>query len=90
MKFAAGLTAWEETVTHHRICFTKRICDDTGHAHQAIQGIVVVRYARDPDRAIKTAQHRFARRHWAERWDTHADGFELETIEQPHQDQAAH
>ena len=67
-------------MAHHRIRFTKRICDDTGHTHQATQAIVEVHHARDGNRALRAAQHRFARMHRAKSWDVHADGFEVDVL----------
>jgi hypothetical protein len=68
-------------MTHLRIRFTKRICDGTGHMHQTTQAVVEVWHARSVDRALKAAQHRFARMHRAKTWGTHADGFEVDAFE---------
>ena len=67
-------------MTCHQIRFTKRVCDDSGHMHQATQAVVEVKHARDTDRAIRAAQHRFARLHRARQWDIYADTFEVRIL----------
>ena len=71
----------EKAMTSHRIRFTKRISDDTGHTHQTTQAVVDVRRARDAHRALRAAQHRFARMHRVKSWEIHADGFEVDAFE---------
>ena len=65
----------------HTIRFTKLLCDDTGHSHKSTQAVIEVRRARNGERAIKAAQHRFARMHRSKKWDLHADGFEVQQLE---------
>lgn len=65
-------------MSHHLVRFMKNICDDTGHAHHCIQGFVTIHLARDRDRAIEAAKHRFARKRKIKRWDMHADTFEVD------------
>jgi hypothetical protein len=58
--------------------FMKNLCDDTGHQHRCVEGVVRIRQARNEDRAKRAAQHRFARTKRIRRWDMHADFIEIE------------
>jgi hypothetical protein len=62
----------------------KKICDDTGHQHNCVEGIVYVRRAKSTDRALKAAQRRFERMKKIPRWDLYADAFQLEVDSDSH------
>jgi hypothetical protein len=64
-------------MTRHLIRFIKHISDDTGHVHHCTQATVEIHQARNRDRAIEAAKHRFARMRKIKRWDMHADTFEV-------------
>ena len=64
-------------MAHYRVSFIKRLCDDTGHMHKCIEGVVDIRRARDRDRAVQAAKRRFERMKSIPRWDMYADTFEL-------------
>jgi hypothetical protein len=68
-------------VAHYRVRFIKTLCDDTGHAHKCVEGVVDIRRARDRDRAVQAAKRRFERVKKIPRWGLYADSFELD-IEQ--------
>jgi hypothetical protein len=65
-------------VAHYRVRFIKTLCDDTGHAHKCVEGVVDIRRARDRDRAVQAAKRRFERMKKIPRWGLYADSFELE------------
>jgi hypothetical protein len=65
-------------MTHYRVRFIKTLCDDTGHPHRCIEGIVDVCRARSRDRAVQAAKHRFKRMKRIPQWDLYADTFEVE------------
>jgi hypothetical protein len=66
------------SVAHYRVRFIKTLCDDTGHAHKCVEGVVDIRRARDRDRAVQAAKRRFERMKKIPRWGLYADSFELE------------
>jgi hypothetical protein len=68
-------------VAHYRVRFIKTLCDDTGHAHKCVEGVVNIRRARNRDRAVQAAKRRFERMKKIPRWGLYADTFELD-IEQ--------
>ena len=68
-------------MAHYRVRFIKILCDDTGHPHKCLEGVVDIRRARGRDRAVQAAKHRFERMKKIPRWDLYADEFELD-IEQ--------
>jgi hypothetical protein len=68
-------------VAHYRVRFIKTLCDDTGHQHKCVEGVVDIRRARNRDRAVQAAKRRFERMKRISRWDRYADTFELD-IEQ--------
>ena len=63
---------------HYRVRFIKDICDDTGHSHRCVEGVVDIRSARDQARAVRAAQRRFERMKKIRRWNMYADRFELD------------
>ena len=65
-------------MAHYRVRFIKTLCDDTGHAHKCVEGVVDIRRARDRDRAVQAAKRRFERMKKIPRWGLYADSFELE------------
>jgi hypothetical protein len=66
-------------MVHYRIRFIKNICDDSGHPHKCVEGVVDIHQARDESRAIEAAKRRFERMKKIQRWDMYADTFELDT-----------
>lgn len=69
-------------MSHHLVKFVKEICDDTGHTHRCIQGLITVQLAHNRARAIEAAKLRFARTRRIKRWDMHADTFEVDDAPQ--------
>jgi len=65
-------------MAHYRVRFIKTLCDDTGHPHECIEGIIDIRRARSRDRAVQAAKHRFERIKRIPRWDLYADTFEVD------------
>lgn len=65
-------------MVHYRVRFIKKLCDDTGHQHKCVEGVVDIRRARDRDRAVQAAKRRFERMKKIPRWGLYADSFELE------------
>jgi hypothetical protein len=68
----------EEAMMGYSIRFLKKLCDDSGHQHICVQGIVQVRKAKSLDRALEAAQRRFERMKKISRWDLYADTFQVE------------
>ena len=64
-------------MTEYRVRFVKRLCDDTGHQHDCVEGEVRVRRARDQARAMQAAKLRFQRAKHAPNWQTYADRVEV-------------
>lgn len=65
-------------MARYHVRFVKNLCDDTGHTHKCVEGIVDIRRARDSDRAIQAAKRRFERMKGISHWDRYADAFEVE------------
>jgi len=65
-----------------RIRFLKSLCDDTGHSHKCVQGVVDIHWARDRDRAVQAAKRRFERMKKIPCWNLHADTFELDHVQE--------
>ena len=65
-------------MARYRVRFIKNLCDDTGHQHKCVEGVVDIRRARDRDRALQAAKRRFERIKRIPRWDLYADTFELD------------
>ena len=38
-------------MARYRVNFIKNLCDDTGHQHKCVEGVVKIRRAKDQDRA---------------------------------------
>lgn len=66
-------------MARYRVRFIKALCDDCGHPHKCIQGIVDIHWARTQDRAVQAAKRRFERIKRIPRWDLYADTFEVES-----------
>lgn len=66
---------------HYQVRFIKSLCDDTGHQHKCVEGVVDIHSAKNRDRAVQAAKHRFERMKRIPRWDLYADTFELEIDE---------
>lgn len=62
----------------YRIRFIKYLCDDTGHQHKCVEGVIYVRCAKDEARAMGAAQRRFERLKKIPRWTLYADAMEVE------------
>jgi hypothetical protein len=71
-------------MAHYRIRFLKDLCDDTGHRHRCVEGIIDIRQARDQARAVEAAKRRFERMKRIPRWDLYADTFELDIDRNAH------
>jgi hypothetical protein len=65
-------------MARYRVRFFKRLCDDTGHPHKCLEGVVDIRRARDSDRALRAAKRRFERVKRIPRWDMYADAIEID------------
>lgn len=65
-------------MVQYQVRFIKSLCDDTGHQHKCVEGVVKIREAKNQDRATRAAKHRFARMKRIPRWDLHADFVEVE------------
>jgi hypothetical protein len=68
-------------MARYKVRFVKNLCDDTGHQHKCLEGIIKIRQAKNEDRAARAAKHRFARMKRIPRWDLHADFVEVEVEE---------
>ncbi len=68
-------------MARYRVRFIKNLCDDTGHQHKCVEGVVRIRRAKSEDRATRAAQHRFERMKRIPRWSLHADFVEVEMEE---------
>jgi hypothetical protein len=68
-------------MARYRVRFVRNLCDDTGHQHKCVEGVVKIRQAKSLDRATRAAQHRFERMKRTPRWDLHADFVEVEVEE---------
>jgi hypothetical protein len=66
-------------MANYQVRFIKTLCDDTGHTHKCIEGIVEIR-AHGRNRAVEAAKRRFERMKRVPRWDLYADTFELDLI----------
>ncbi len=65
-------------MAQYRVSFLKTLCDDSGHPHDCIEGIVNIRWARSQDRAVQAAKLRFKRMKKIPQWDFYADTFEVD------------
>ena len=65
-------------MVHYHVRFIKNLCDNTGHPHKCVEGVVDIRRARDRERAVEAAKRRFERMKKIPRWDLYADTFELD------------
>ena len=71
-------------MAYYRVRFIKTLCDDYGHPHECIEGIIDIRQARSQDRAVQAAKHRFERIKRIPRWDLYADTFEVDIDKETH------
>jgi hypothetical protein len=62
-------------MARYRVRFMKKLCDDSGHSHDCVEGIIYVRRAKSRDRAVRAAQRRFERLKRISRWQLYADTF---------------
>lgn len=65
-------------MTHYSVRFIKNLCDDTGHMHKCVEGVIDIRCARDRDRAVQAALRKFERMKRVPHWNLYADMFEVE------------
>lgn len=65
-------------MARYRVRFFKILCDDTGHQHKCMEGVIDIRRARDQSRAVRAAQRRFERMKRISQWGLFADTFEVE------------
>ena len=68
-------------MARYRVRFIKTLCDDTGHQHKCVEGVVNILRAKTEDRATRAAQHRFERIKRIPRWNLYADFVEVEVEE---------
>ena len=71
-------------MSHYSVRFIKTLCDDTGHPHKCVEGVVDIRRARNRERAVQAAKRRFERMKRIPRWDLYADTFELDIRNENH------
>jgi hypothetical protein len=64
-------------MVQYQVRFIKNLCDDTGHTHKCVEGVVNIRCARDSGRAVEAAKRRFERMKQIKYWQLYADTFEL-------------
>ena len=65
-------------MTCYRVSFFRELLSSDGHPYKCLQQTIDVRRARNPDRAMLTAERRFERRHHVAYWTLCADFVELE------------
>ena len=64
----------------YRVCFLKNLINSYGKTFDVCQRSIVIRSARNQERAIKAAQARFARMEHIGDWTLHADKVEAEIL----------
>jgi hypothetical protein len=66
----------------YRVSFFKDLISSDGHQFRCLQQNIVIRRARNDDRAVEAAKRRFQRLCHVADWRFYADGFELRASEQ--------
>jgi hypothetical protein len=64
--------------TQYRIAFFKHLLSSDGHPFKCLQQRIEIRSAKNIERALKAAEHRYERLCHVRDWRLHADMFELE------------
>jgi hypothetical protein len=64
----------------YRVSFFKDLVSSDGHHFRCLQENIVIRRARNDDRAVEAAKRRFQRLCHVADWRFYADGFELEIV----------
>jgi len=62
----------------YRVAFFKHLLSSDGHPFKCLQHTIEIRRAKDAERAIQAAEHRYERLCHVPDWRLHADTFELE------------
>jgi hypothetical protein len=62
----------------YRVSFFKYLLSSDGHPAKALQRTIEVRSAKSADRAVRAAQHRYARECALPSWTLHADMVEVQ------------
>ena len=62
----------------YRIAFFKHLLSSDGHQFKCLQHVIAIRHARNAERALKAAEHRYERLYHVSDWRLYADTFELE------------
>ncbi len=68
-------------MTCYRVSFYKHLLSSDGHPFRCLQQAFKIRRARNINRAILAAEHRFERRKHLPTWDLHADDLDVEIDE---------
>jgi len=66
----------------YRVSFFKALLSSDGHQFRCLQQSIVIRRARNVERAVEAAKRRFERRCRVTDWRLYADGVELEMDQQ--------
>jgi hypothetical protein len=62
----------------YRVAFFKHLLSSDGHQFKCLQHVIEIRHARNAERALKAAEHRYERLCHVPDWRLYADTFELE------------
>ena len=62
----------------YRVIFFKNLLSSDGHAFKCLQQSIVIRRAKNSDRALEAAKRRYERLCHVADWRIYADGAELE------------
>jgi hypothetical protein len=62
----------------YRVAFFKHLLSSDGHQFKCLQQMIEIRHARNAERALKAAEHRYERLCHVPDWKLYADTFELE------------
>ena len=65
-------------MSYYRVSFFKDLLSSDGHPFKCIQGVIEIRRARSPGRAVEAAELRYERLHGVRDWRLYADCLELE------------
>jgi hypothetical protein len=68
----------EGVMGHYKVSFFKTLVGGNGRPAKCLQQTIEIRKARSPERAIRAAEHRYARRRGVRNWQLYADACELE------------
>jgi hypothetical protein len=65
-------------MSQYRVSFFKHLLSSDGHQCRSLQQTIVIRRAKNTDRALEEAKRRYERRCHVDDWSLYADGLELE------------